>query len=62
MLQPDEVKVEARKIEEENYKFRTYLKIYADEEELDWQFLQMHKELFEGYDCSQCRNCCRMYN
>lgn len=61
MLQPDEVKVEARKKEKENYKFRTYLKAHADEEELDRQFLQLHKELFEGYDCSECRNCCKMY-
>lgn len=61
MLQPDKVKVEARKKEKENYKFRTYLKIHADEEELDRQFLQLHKELFEGYDCSKCRNCCKMY-
>lgn len=35
MLQPDEVRAEARKRENENFKFRTYLKGHADEDELD---------------------------
>ena len=61
MLQPDKVKIEAKKKEEENYRFRTYLKIHANEKKLDRQFLQLHNELFKGYDCSKCRNCCKMY-
>lgn len=61
MIQPDEVREKARKKENENIKFRTFLKCHADEDELDEQFLRLHKELFEGYDCSKCRNCCKMY-
>lgn len=61
MLQPDEVRAEARKRENENFKFRTYLKGHADEDELDRQFLRLHKELFSEYDCNKCRNCCKMY-
>ena len=47
--------------EDENFKFRSFLKGHADEEELDKQFLRLHKELFADYDCSKCRNCCKMY-
>ena len=61
MLQPDKVRAEAKKKENENFKFRTFLKCHADEDELDSQFLRLHKELFADYDCSQCRNCCKMY-
>ena len=61
MLQPNQVKFEAKKKEKENLKFRTYLKCHADEDALDNQFLRLHKELFADYDCSKCRNCCKMY-
>lgn len=61
MIQPDKIQAEARKKEKENLKFRTYLKNHADEDELDRQFLRLHKELFADYDCSKCRNCCKMY-
>ncbi len=61
MIQPNKVKAEAKKKEDENFKFRSYLKGHADEDELDRQFLSLHKELFADYDCSKCRNCCKMY-
>ncbi|MGN1155059.1 MAG: YkgJ family cysteine cluster protein [Agathobacter sp.] len=61
MVSPDKVQVEAERKEDENYKFRAYLKNHADEDELDRQFLVLHKELFADYDCSKCRNCCKMY-
>ena len=61
MIQPDKVRAEAKKKEKENFKFRTFLKCNADEQELDRQFLRLHKELFTDYDCSKCRNCCKMY-
>lgn len=61
MVQPNKVRTEAKKKEKENYKFRTFLKCHANEDELDCQFLRLHKELFAGYDCSKCRNCCKMY-
>lgn len=61
MIQPDKVRAEARKKEDENFMFRRYLKSHVDEEELDRQFLRLHKEIFADYDCSKCRNCCKMY-
>ena len=61
MIDPDKVKEEAKRKENENFKFRSYLKDHADEDELDKQFLRLHKELFANYDCSKCRNCCKMY-
>ncbi|WP_082447612.1 hypothetical protein [Youngiibacter fragilis] len=58
MVRPEEVRRSSRKALEENYKFRTYLKIHADTKDLDRRFLRLHKELFAGYDC---RNCCKEY-
>lgn len=59
MVRPDQVRVAAVRQEENNYRFRRFLKNRADSEELDQQFLRLHNELFAGYDCSQCRNCCQ---
>ena len=61
MIAPRKIKYEAKKKRDENYEFRIYLKGNADERELDEQFHRLHKELFAGYDCSRCRNCCKMY-
>ena len=61
MIHPNKVREEAKKRLNENYRFRSYLKAHADEEKLDRQFLRLHKELFADYDCSKCRNCCKMY-
>jgi Fe-S-cluster containining protein len=61
MLKPSEVRSRANKIEEENYMFRVFLKQHADPDELDKQFLELHNELFDGYDCTNCRNCCKEY-
>ena len=55
MIHPDKIRAEAKKKENENFKFRTFLKCHADEKELDRQFLHLHKELFADYDCSKCR-------
>lgn len=62
MITPKNVPVAAAKREDENLRFRTFLKIHADPEELDQQFLALHRELFAGYDCCQCGNCCRAYS
>jgi hypothetical protein len=59
MLKPHEVLFKASQKEEENLAFRSYLKTHADPDELDSQFLRLHKELFSHYDCNACRNCCR---
>lgn len=61
MITPELVQKEAKKREKENMRFRTYLKCHADEEKLDRDFLRLHKKYFKGYDCRQCRNCCKMY-
>ena len=61
MVKPYEVKAKAQRLEEQNYKFRTFLKNHANDEELDAQFLSLHNELFAGYDCSKCANCCKTY-
>ena len=61
MIAPRKVKFEAKKKGNENIEFRTFLKCNADEKELDEQFKKLHEELFAKYDCSRCRNCCKMY-
>ena len=38
--------------EDENYRFRRFLKNHADEEELDKQFKRLHEKYFKLYDCS----------
>lgn len=61
MVEPRKVKFAAKKKENENIKFRTFLKGHADPEELDKQFLELHNELFANYDCNRCRNCCKEF-
>ena len=46
MIVPRKVKFEAKKRENENIEFRTFLKCNADEKELDEQFKKLHEELF----------------
>jgi len=62
VIEPSKVKEAFNRIQAENYAFRAYLKNHANEDELDEQFLKLHKELFLSYDCSKCRNCCKEYN
>ena len=62
MIAPKDVSAAAAKREDENLRFRTFLKIHADPEELDQQFSELHRELFARYDCCQCGNCCRAYS
>ena len=62
MISPKDVSTAAAKREAENLHFRTFLKIHADPDELDQQFLALHQELFAGYDCCRCGNCCRRYS
>ncbi|MBR1709939.1 MAG: YkgJ family cysteine cluster protein [Clostridia bacterium] len=61
MISPNEVKARAQQKKNENYAFRTFLKVQADPEKLDRQFLKLHKELFRNYDCNACRNCCKQF-
>ncbi len=57
MIEPSKVKEAFKKVEDENYSFRAFLKNNADIDELHEQFLKLHNELFVNYDCSKCRNC-----
>lgn len=61
MIKPNQVQFQSKKKENENLAFRTFLKIRADSEELDKQFRQLHNDLFQNYDCSRCRHCCKKY-
>ena len=61
MVNPDEVSAKAQRLKEQNYKFRTFLRNHADDDVLDAQFLELHKELFVGYNCCKCANCCKTY-
>ena len=62
MIEPSKVNEAAKKRENENIRFRTFLKCNADYDELDKQFLDLHNELFAGYNCCKCNNCCRAYS
>ena len=46
-VQIDELERLASVKESENYRFRTYLKIHAQEEELDRQFWRLHEKYFK---------------
>ena len=62
MISPKDVHIAAKRLERENMRFRTFLKGHANPDDLDEKFHALHKELFEGYDCCQCGNCCRTYS
>ena len=62
MITPRKVKYIAKRKEDENIRFRTFLKCNAEEKVLDQQFFDLHVEYFNNYDCSRCRNCCKEYN
>ena len=61
MIEPSKMKEAAKRYSDENYKFRRFLKNRADPDQLDRRFAALHNELFVGYDCCQCRNCCERY-
>ncbi len=60
MIRPEDIERAAGRKSNENMRFRRFLKMNADPDKLDEQFKELHKELFSEYDCSKCRNCCRM--
>lgn len=59
MIDINDLSVLANRKEEENYRFRSYLKNHTDDEELDKQFKRLHEKYFKIYDCKKCRNCCK---
>ena len=60
MLSLKDLEIKANEKEEENYKFRIFLKTHANDKELDEQFKVLHNKYFKNYDCSKCRNCCKV--
>lgn len=60
LIKPDQVVCAAKRKEKENQRFRAFLKNHADPDVLDRQFLELHQQIFPRYDCSQCRNCCKL--
>ncbi|MCL2860480.1 MAG: YkgJ family cysteine cluster protein [Oscillospiraceae bacterium] len=59
---PENVNKLGKSKEEENLKFRVFLKNNADSDKLDKQFKELHEKLFNNYDCIKCNNCCKEYN
>ena len=58
MLSPEKLKKAFEKVEEENWMIRTFLK-GQEPEEVDRIVHSLHKELFDGFDCVACSNCCK---
>ncbi len=58
MLSPDKLVKAFQKVEDENWKLRSFLK-GQDDKELDKLVHKIHKELFRSIDCITCSNCCR---
>lgn len=60
LIRPDQVEQAAKRKKKENNRFRSFLKNHADPDVLDRQFLELHKRIFPRYNCSKCRNCCKL--
>lgn len=58
MIPPDKLKSAFKKVEEENWMLRAFLKC-QDPDEVDSIVHNLHKELFKDYDCIACSNCCK---
>lgn len=58
MLHPKKLRRAFAMVEDEIWEFRSFLK-GQDEDEVDKLARQLHKELFGGYDCIACSNCCK---
>ncbi len=61
MFSPKYIVKRAKSKENQNLRFRSWLKWHVSEKELDEAFRELHEELFANYNCCQCGNCCRMY-
>ena len=51
----------AKKKENENYRLRSFLKT-RDVKEVDKIFREAHSYVFSKIKCSECMNCCKVYN
>ena len=62
MINIDELAIMANRKEDENLRFRSYLKGHADPDILDRHFKELHEKYFKIYNCKDCRNCCKKLN
>ena len=62
MINIDELAIMANRKEDENLRFRSYLKGHAEADILDKQFKDLHEKYFKIYNCKDCRNCCKKLN
>ena len=62
MIEPRRIKEVSKEYEDQNIRFRTFLKSHANSDELDAHFLRLHNEFFAEYDCRKCNNCCKEYD
>lgn len=54
----EEIKIRAKRNEEKNWKFRSFLKS-RDDRRIDGIVRRLYREISESIDCTQCGNCCR---
>jgi len=62
VINPSKIKEVYKKFADQNEKFRIFLKKNAIDYELDAHFARLHNEIFAGYDCCECTNCCKLYD
>jgi len=55
----NKIKIMAPKKENENWKFRTFIKGYEDNEKLDAIVHRLNNEISSKIDCTTCANCCK---
>lgn len=58
MLSPDELIDAFAKVEEENWLLRAFLKV-QEPDAVDKIVNRLHRELFAGFNCIACSNCCQ---
>jgi len=56
-----QIRTAARKKEDENWRFRAFLKDECDldSEEIDSRVFEITRRVWAGIDCTECANCCR---
>jgi len=58
-IDPIHLRVLAEKKEDENCRFRQFLKMRSDEDEVDRRVLELARRVTERTDCTACANCCK---
>lgn len=54
-----QIRTLAEKKEDENWRFRRFLKGNSDLEDVDRQVFAITQRVWAGIDCTKCANCCR---